>query len=104
MEFAFNSDVLVSDAQNYFPIFFHFNHALARSAQMNVHFYWELMGADFFQAPAAGFTMSVTINTDYLDTEESAKATWASALRLLGEHLTTILPGPGRPLYGVSEA
>lgn len=100
VEFAFNSETLIADATHYFPVFFHFDRALLEDAfAYDVHFYWELMGATFHEAQAAGFTASVTINTGYHETPQAAQTAWDEALSTLARFLSSIPPGPGRRLY-----
>ena len=48
LEFAINSKAGVSDAANYFPLFFHFDHFLHQNQfDHAVQFHWELEGARF---------------------------------------------------------
>ncbi|TIU39514.1 MAG: hypothetical protein E5W31_07490, partial [Mesorhizobium sp.] len=66
IEFAFNSVAGIEDAANYFPIFFHFDQDLhVSNFPHRVQFSWEIEGAHFAEANAGGFTMAITINTDF---------------------------------------
>lgn len=99
VEFAFNAVELIADATNYFQVFFHFDRYLHEAKPRDIHFHWELMGATFREAGADGFTAAVTINTGYLDSQQSAGAAWQSALGFLGDFLKALPPCYGRPLY-----
>lgn len=86
MEFAINSQSLVVDAANYFPIFFHFDRFLSRvESDLQVQYQWELMGAHFGDAQCDGFTCSLFINTHYVASSELAARNWMEALRLCSE-------------------
>lgn len=99
VEFAFNSAEAISDAGHYFPIFFHFDRVLHETGYDEAYFHWELMGAEFREADAGGFTMSVTVNTGHFGTEKEARNVWSEALALLADYLASVPPQPGRPLY-----
>lgn len=100
VEFAFNSAEAISDAGHYFPIFFHFDRILHETGYDDeVYFHWELMGAEFREADAGGFTTSVTVNTGHFATEEEARKVWSEALALLADYLASVPPQPGRTLY-----
>lgn len=65
-----------------------------------VYFHWELMGADFREAQASGFTAAVTVNTGYFGSADVARADrLGSALGLLATYLYSVPPQHGRPLY-----
>lgn len=99
VEFAFNSKIMVSDATHYFPIFFHFDNALRNSALDQIHFYWELMGADFLEENFSGFTISVTVNTGHFATPHAATECWKTGIDFLGLYLNSIPPQPGGALF-----
>jgi hypothetical protein len=89
MEFAINSQSLVADAANYFPIFFHFDRFLSRvESELQVQYEWELMGAHFADAQCDGFTCSLFINTHYVASGELAATNWTEALTLCSEFLS----------------
>lgn len=91
VEFAFDSAEMIADAANYFPAFFHFDAALHRARfDDGIHFHWELMGATFHRTGSIGFTMTVTINTDWCETAERASLAWASGLGLLAGFLRNV--------------
>lgn len=101
IEFAFNSVEGITDAGNYFPMFFHFDRMLFdQKFDLNVRFNWELMGASFREVPAEGFTMTVFVNTGFHGSPDSARDTWADALGALTYFLGHIPPRSGPTLYG----
>lgn len=100
VEFAFNSAVQAADAGSYFPVFFHFDRALHTLKFVDrVHFRWELMGARFVMLQISGFTVSVTINTDFYPSIDEARAAWRSGLDFLMNYLTHVPPAGGTPLF-----
>jgi hypothetical protein len=99
LEFSFNYSEQVSDAQSYFPMFFHFNQwfwDLPNKPSVMYHF--ELEGAHFgdAQVPVDGFTSTVWITTSVLPSENEARKTWGLALDLFVEYLKCM---PVKPNY-----
>ncbi|WP_243288736.1 hypothetical protein [Geothrix terrae] len=93
VEFSWDSISMVADAQHYFQLFFHFDRYLRKLEFLTrVAFVWELMPASFIDAKANGFSCSITINTDYSETEESAVQAWSQALAALEIYLGSIPP------------
>lgn len=104
VEFAFDSDLAVTGAESYFPVFFHFDRWLNEAGyDEDVHFLWELAPATFLTSGASGFTASIFINTGFHPTPEAARATWQDALGLLAEFLPVPPRAEGRPLAGLAE-
>lgn len=100
IEFAFDSAEKVADAANYFPVFFHFDRALhSMKFEDKVHFRWELMGATFLHTNAVGYTMSVTVNTDFYPSAEEAGIAWANGLDFLGGYLQHVPHDGGTPIF-----
>jgi len=100
IEFAFNYVELVADAQNYFPLFFHFNKWLKNHGMIDdVKFDWELEGAHFFEKNCDGLTCSVIVNIRYCECEEKAQELWKSAICILSDYLETIPIQPCTKIY-----
>lgn len=89
MEFAINSCSAISDARNYFSIFFHFDSMLNKSGFGCPFAYsWELQPATFTEHPnAVGFTCSVFLNSHYSSTQNEANKIWSQGLSTLGNYL-----------------
>ncbi len=93
VEFALNSISGIADAQNYFPIFFHFDRTLnERSFKVAVSYFWEIQPGVFFERNAPGFTCSIILNTHYAKTQDEANAAWTDALSVLASFLRGV-PG-----------
>lgn len=94
IEFAINSKSAISDAKNYFPIFFHFDrflHDIKFSTPTS--FNWELEGATFLESDdASGFTCAIFINTGYSPTREEATRIWTASLEALANFLQSVPP------------
>ena len=100
VEFAFDDADRIADAGNYFPLFFHFDHALHEvKFDDKVHYHWELMGGYFHQARVTGFTMTVTINTGWYETVEDAGIAWANGVDFLADYLQRWPPKGGTPIF-----
>lgn len=92
VEFSVNSASTITDARNYFPLFFHFDRMLhEREFSGKVALDWELQPVTFIDAKATGFTCSVTVNTHYSKTKVEAEAAWVEALDIL-EHFLGGIP------------
>lgn len=91
VEFAANSQRLVADASNYFPLFFHFDSFISKAQRRyEVAIDWELMGAAFIDdVRCDGFTCSVFINTFHVASPEEAVKAWDEALGLLVSYFDT---------------
>ena len=95
LEFAFNYTELVSDAQNYFKLFFDFTHLFwEQPTEAAVEYHFQLEGAGFLDADAAGFTAIVWITTLAMPSEEVTKKTWSQALDLLVKYLKSVPVNP----------
>jgi len=95
LEFSFNYIELVTDAQNYFKLFFDFTHLfweLPPEAVVQYHF--ELEGSTFTNVSVNGFTVVVWITTLPLPTEEATKKAWAWALDTLVKYLKSLPINP----------
>ena len=91
VEFAFNSSSSISDAQNYFPVWFHFDRCLHESKfQRAFAFSWELQPCVFTEANAPGFTCSVILNSHYSPSEDIALSAWRESLAFLGSYLQSV--------------
>lgn len=100
VEFAFDSAEKVSDAGNYFPVFFHFDGALHRNRfDDKVHYHWELMGATFRRTDTLGFTVTVTVNTGWYETAEDAGIVWANGIDFLAGFLRHVPSEGGTPIF-----
>jgi hypothetical protein len=100
MEFALNSKSLISNASNYFPIFFHFAYGTPDEAEsFDAEFHWALMGARFAETNSEGFTCVLTMNTYYRPTKEEALTLWGQALGVLESYLSTVQGDFGDPIY-----
>lgn len=88
VEFCINSRSLISDAQNYFRLFFHFDEALHQSNfSEDIQFDWELIGASFVEKNIDGFTCRIYINTHWNDNASGAKAQWGIAAVFIANYL-----------------
>jgi hypothetical protein len=84
IEFALNSKLLVQDASNYFPLFFHFDRFLHKSKfRESVRLEWELMPARFADVAINGFTCTIWINPDPSASVEGATETWNNTLKTI---------------------
>jgi len=98
VEFALNSIELASDAQQYFKLFFEFNHRLfAKNFNLPVQYGWELEGAMFQTTDTSGFTATVWVTTDVCPMEGEARELWSRALDELTDFLCEL--GPLDPAY-----
>lgn len=100
VEISFTTDRMVEDAQNYFPLFYHFSEALREASfDAHMHFSWELMPAHFVESGVVGFTIAINLNTGFCDTPEAAIDVWAVSTDLLASFLKTVPPMDGTPLF-----
>lgn len=100
VEFAINTAEAISDARNYFPLFFKFDKMLHEGGFAEVvNYKWELEGAHFSPANVDGFTCTVWIYTPYLPTLDEAKDAWQRALHPLIPFLGGYPMQEGRPLF-----
>lgn len=102
VEFAFNYAKLVSDAAQYFPLFFHFNKdAAAFLGSNNVQFRWDLQPAKFEAIDLAGFSCCVWITTGRHSSLEATTEIFSDALGLLQSSLDRYGEPEGMiPIYG----
>ncbi len=102
LEFALNSRNAVGDAQNYFPLFFHFTCWMWQQQQtLPVSYVFELEPAHFIDANVDGFTVSVWVSLmSHFGSEGVARESWGAALNTLVTFLTKAnLPLATDPLY-----
>lgn len=104
VEFAWDADEAITDAQCYFPLLFHFEHYL-REIGFNepASFEWEIYGARFFRFDAAredvhGFTATLWIKVGLAETAEAALASWQVTMAMLTAFLTSHSPREGEPI------
>jgi len=91
VEISINSVSAITDAKNYFPLFFHFDRLLnSNNFSVKVHFDWELQPATFIDAKASGFTCTIIVNTHYSKTKLEAEASWSESLGVLGFFLGSV--------------
>jgi hypothetical protein len=96
LELALNYAHAIANAQNYFKLFFDFNHWFwEQPKQTGVQYDFQLEGAQFIEAGVQGFSLALWISTLVLPTEEEAKNAWARALDTVVEFLGTI---PDKPM------
>ncbi len=100
VEISFATDQMVEDAQNYFPLFYHFSHALYDATfEERMHFNWDLMPARFVQSDVDGFTIAINLNTGFCDNPEAAAEVWAASSDFLAAFLNSVPPMDGAPLF-----
>jgi len=91
LEFSFNHSDLVLDAQNYFKLFFDFNHAIWEYGfNLPVQFHWKIDRAWFSNGDLRGFTTSVWITTAELASEDECKNVWSKSISFLSDFLSSI--------------
>lgn len=99
VEISFMTDQMVEDAQNCFPLFYHFSHALAEASfDQNIHFNWDVISAQFVESDVFGFTMAISLNTRLCDSTEAAEEVWAVSANFLAAFLKTVPKMDGAPL------
>lgn len=100
-EFAFNSRSAIADAQNYFPMFFHFDRMLATIADLRpVTYHWELQPCTFIEREnATGFSCGVTVNTHWVSSLDAARSDWEQAVGHLTHFLQQVGPPSTDPIY-----
>ena len=100
VEISFTTDQMVKDAQNYFPLFYHFSRALREASfDAHMHFSWELMPAHFVESDVDGFTIAIHLNTGFCDTSHAAADVWAVSTDVLASFLKAVPPMDGTPLF-----
>ena len=93
LEFSFNYRDIVTDACNYFTLFFRFNKAVvSQKFDENVWFHWELDGASFLDGGCHGWTCCVWIQTGDCPSEAESKRVWHAALNFLATFLDGVEP------------
>jgi hypothetical protein len=98
LELAFNYAIVLENAQNYFKLFFDFNHWFWEQPKEGVvEYHFQLEGAQFIDIPAQGFSLVVWITTVVLPTEDEAKKAWGWALNTVVKFLMTIPDNPAIP-------
>lgn len=93
-EFAFNSQTGISDAQHYFPIFFHFDHLVSGTPNVRpVMYHWELQPCTFVDCGnASGYSCAISVNTHWVDSYETALEDWGQSLGYLQQLLQQVPP------------
>ena len=100
VEISFTTDEMVVDAQNYFPLFYHFSHALYDAQfEEQIHFSWDLMPALFEESEVEGFTIAINLNTGFCETPKAAESVWAIASNFIASFLKSVPPMDGEPLF-----
>jgi len=100
LDVSFNAKKLVSDAANYFVLFFQFNEYVRKhSFKEHVLYEWELVGANFTDAACSGWTACIWVTTGYLVTEAESRKVWGKAIDFLVEFLKNIPVGPYEKIY-----
>lgn len=102
VEFTINSLSRIADARNYFTTFFWFEQSLHKSGfEAPVKFNWELAPAAFLDAKptANGFTCSLFINTEHLESADIAEAAWIDALEMLTVYFSGYPRESQDPIY-----
>jgi hypothetical protein len=88
IDFAFNYCALVADAQNYFPVFFHFNNRLLREKFNHlVRFEWQLEENHFRDANCKGFSVILWITTRICASDEESRSLWRPSVKIVADHL-----------------
>jgi hypothetical protein len=97
LELAFNFVELVSDAQNYFKLFYDFNRVAAGSP--GVIFEFQLEAADFADGPAQGFSLTLWITTSVMSAEDAWRE-WSNALLRFVDFIEPLRVASGfTPIY-----
>lgn len=100
VEISFATDQMVEDAQNYFPLFYHFSRALSDAHfDAHVHFSWDLMPARFVESDVDGFTIAINVNTGFCETPQEAVDIWNVSTQFLATFLNSVPPMDGGPLF-----
>ena len=100
MEFAFNFAELVSDAANYFSLFYNFTYdAAAFVSSHDVQFHWIVQPARFADGACDGFTCSVWFTTAQFPTSGEARAEWDAAVDCFSDFVRSTDPYRGKQMY-----
>lgn len=100
IEFALNSRSAITDAANYFPVFFHFAQMLHREGFCErVLFGWELSPVHFGDVRCDGFSATITVNTDHYSTSAEASVCWKKSLAALQRFLPAVIVSGNDPVY-----
>lgn len=100
VEISFTTDEMAEDAQNYFPLFYHFSHVLSDTQfDKHMHFSWELIPARFVESDVDGFTIAIHLNTGFCETATEASKVWTLSSEVLASFLTSVPPMDGAPLF-----
>ena len=102
IEFAFNYEQLVTDAAQYFPLYFHFTKFIDEYLKVNeVQFWWDLQPAKFKKVSCMGYSSCIWITTGFHSSEEEAKQVWEKSINMLDEYLSKHgNPKDLMPIYG----
>ena len=91
IEFAWNCQVCVRDAINYFSLFFHFEQSLCRNNfEPQVKFHWSIDETIFVDLQIPGFGCTVFVKTDCYSSRNKAYQTWHQSLTMLDSFLGSI--------------
>jgi len=89
IEVAFNHRDLLSDAQNYFKLFFDFNFSVfEKKIDLPVTFSWQLEGA--ILGELKGFSAAIWITTDDMKDGPTAQRVWETSVQFLTQYLMTV--------------
>lgn len=91
IEFAWNCQVCVRDAINYFSLFFHFEQFLSRTNfEPQVKFHWSIEETIFVDRQIPGFCCAVYVKTDRCSSRNKACQIWQQSLIVLESFLGSI--------------
>jgi hypothetical protein len=99
VEFALNSQAAVQDAANYFALFQSFSRRLHAHRFESARFEWELEETVFLAIGVSGFTCTVLVKTDLVDSATTARHDWERALQIVGQHLGGLQGAEDNPIY-----
>lgn len=84
IEFAWNCQVCIRDAINYFSLFFHFEQFLCRNNLVPpAKFHWSIEETIFIDLQIPGFSCIISIDTDCYLSRNKACQTWQQSLTIL---------------------
>lgn len=101
IEFSYNYAQAISGAQNYFPLFFHFDQYIKKQRLPSpVLFEWELEG-NIYRNGLTGYSCAIWVSTTVCETEAEVRKTWEQAWNLVANHLVNWKAFPELPtLFG----
>ncbi len=101
LEFSYNYTEMVTDAQNYFKLFFEFNRSIWQQGfNEPVQYHWELEGAVFTDCNSCtGYTACVWIATADFDNQSDLRSVWGKSVDFLVDFLREIPLADLRTIY-----